>query len=613
MAGNRTNLYYLETLGNNPSALERSLAKINGVLSVNVDEEKKTVEYTIDEWSSDYDIFTEVMRICAEYGANIDFDHEPAESETVKEEAQEVVNEDAQEESVAEETQPEVEEESEEKEEKKEKTPLSERAQRVIELSLAIVAYIVSLFTTDITQYIFLAIAFAVAGYDALYEAFIKITKKQIFSEELIISIAFFASIFLGYAQYAVIALLLYSVVAFARKIIREEISKNPAFAQNSLTYTVVDGAGLKNVEYEKIEVGASVVCSQNSVIAFDGTLESDCEVEGFKGDKREAKAGESVYAGEKVLEDTQITVTAKGEDCEFGKYNKFINEGCNRKSGLVEKLQKNAQLYSICVFALCLLITFIPPIFAKSYSTGLIKWGYNAVIIAITSGLGFYIFSSEINLLSAFARGRKCKIGFAGMDSILKSAKAQKYFIDYENALCLNGEIKEDAKGAVRELKDAKITDVALVCSLNDEKAESVCKDLKIKEYYSRETQEEKNAELKKGVENNGVSVTTAKNFANVCDKNGSVVTFNCEKEGYNGDVCVASDEIAYLPYAVKLAKRTAKIEKANLILGFGVKAVILVLACLSLAELWWAVLADSIVSVICAVSAFINSKEIY
>ena len=67
----------------------------------------------------------------------------------------------------------------------------------------------------------FLAVSFALAGYDALYEAFVKITKKQIFSEELLISLAFLVSIVLGYATFAVIGLLLYSTVSFARKIIR--------------------------------------------------------------------------------------------------------------------------------------------------------------------------------------------------------------------------------------------------------------------------------------------------------------------------------------------------------------------------------------------------------
>ena len=64
MQENRRILFHLENVGNS-SAVERGLAKVNGVLSVKVNAEEKTLDYVIDEWASDYDVFTEVMRICA--------------------------------------------------------------------------------------------------------------------------------------------------------------------------------------------------------------------------------------------------------------------------------------------------------------------------------------------------------------------------------------------------------------------------------------------------------------------------------------------------------------------------------------------------------------------
>jgi cation transport ATPase len=313
MEENRKIVYYLEVLGN-ANLLERSIAKLNGVLSVRVDEQNSLLEYTIDEWASDYDVFTEVMRICSECGAAIDFD------KRVEEEC-ELLNEEesVDEEQVVQAEVEEVEENSSNGKKEKKNGGLSERTQRFIELGVAIAAYIVGLFLTGTTQYMFFAVSFAFAGYDALYEAFVKITKKQIFSEELLISLAFIGSILLGYTSFAVIGLLLYSTVSFARSIIREEIEKNPAFAKQEQKIALASEAGVKNVSYAQIKVGDSVVLYGGSVSAFDGELQNDCDVEDFKGAVRSLKSGEEIYAGEKLLSDAQIKITALEEDCRFG------------------------------------------------------------------------------------------------------------------------------------------------------------------------------------------------------------------------------------------------------------------------------------------------------
>ena len=96
-------------------------------------------------------------------------------------------------------------------------------------------------------------------------------------------------------------------------------------------------------------------------------------------------------------------------------------------------------------------------------------------------------------------------------------------------------------------------------------------------------------------------------------CNYVSTIVSPTCEEQGYTGGVCISSDQIAYLPYAVKLAKRTVKIQKFNFALGIIVKVVLVALAFLGMAKLWWAVLADAIVSVVCALASFINSKEMY
>ncbi len=600
----------------NCNAFVQSLIKVNGVIKVNVDANLKLLSYEIDEWASDYDVFTEVMRIADECGMEIDFGGLDAQqvdesSENDQNECVEVIENDDQ--SLLK-MDDEVEEEQSTK--AKKKGGLSERWQRVIELSAALVCYVIALFLEDIPQYIFLAMAFAVAGYDALYETFIKLTKKIIFSEELLISLAFFCSIFLGYAEYAVIAVLLYSVVAFAKKIVKEEIEKSPIFATPDQKVTLVGEDGVKKVNVEEVAVDSHVLLSSGCISPFDCVASAKTSVRSYKGEVREVVEGDLIFAGERIEDETEVQVVAIGQDCKYAKYNEFLKNAAKTNSPIAKTFKKHEQIINACVFGVCLIVAFVFPLFSQrySYSAMLPVWAYRAIIIASISGLSFYTFASEMNLLSALTRSRKCRLAFANYEAIVKVASVNKIFVDYEGALLDdNGILKEDATGAIRELKDYNLKDIALVCSVEESVADKLCKQLKIKECYLRSSKEEKLAEIKKLLNTGAICVTHTSEAENLDSERGAVVCLNCENGNFNGDVCISTDEIAYFPYAVKLAKRTVKIQKINFVLGAVVKVALIVLACLGFAELWWAVLADSLVSVACAVGALINSKEVY
>ncbi|MBR3863492.1 MAG: hypothetical protein IKJ19_00025 [Clostridia bacterium] len=614
MKESRVVCYKLIKVGN-CNAFVQSLIKVNGVIKVNVDDDLKILTYEIDEWASDYDVFTEVMRIADECGMEIDFDGAGAEEKDDSfENAESESGEKTENNQSSLNLQTEVEEEP--SSQPKKKGGLSERWQRVIELSAALICYVIALFLNDIPQYIFLAMAFAVAGYDALYETFIKLTKKIIFSEELLISLAFFCSIFLGYAKYAVIAVLLYSIVAFVKKFVKEEIEKSPVFANYDQTVTLLNEDGVKKVKIQQLTTQAHVLLDSGCVAPFDCTACSSSSVRTYKGKVREVNDGDLIYAGERIESELEVVVVALGDDCKYAKYNEFLKNAANTTSPIAKAFKKSEQIINASVFGVCLIIAFVFPLFSKQYSylAMLPVWAYRAIIIASISGLSFYTFASEMNLLSALTRSRKCRLAFLNYEAIVKVANSNKIFVDYEGALLdEKGNLKEDAVGAIRELKDFKLKDISLACTAEESVADAVCKKLKIKECYLRNSKEEKLAEIKNALGGGAICVTDTNEANALSGERGAVVCLNCESGGYNGDVCISSDEIAYVPYAIKLAKRTAKIQKSNLVLGIIVKVALIVLACFGVAELWWAVLVDSLVSLVCSICAFINSKEVY
>ena len=69
--------------------------------------------------------------------------------------------------------------------------------------------------------------------------------------------------------------------------------------------------------------------------------------------------------------------------------------------------------------------------------------------------------------------------------------------------------------------------------------------------------------------------------------------------------DVVLGRDSLLSLPAAVKISRRTRRIVWQNIIFAIGVKVIVMLLAALGLANMWWAVFADVGVTVLAVLNA--------
>lgn len=69
--------------------------------------------------------------------------------------------------------------------------------------------------------------------------------------------------------------------------------------------------------------------------------------------------------------------------------------------------------------------------------------------------------------------------------------------------------------------------------------------------------------------------------------------------------DIVLMNDDIANLPLAVRIARKTRRIVTQNIVFALGVKIAVLVLAAFGLGNMWLAVFADVGVSVIAILNA--------
>ena len=60
------------------------------------------------------------------------------------------------------------------------------------------------------------------------------------------------------------------------------------------------------------------------------------------------------------------------------------------------------------------------------------------------------------------------------------------------------------------------------------------------------------------------------------------------------SADIVLMDDKPSRLPLAVKLARKTMRIVRENIVFALGVKLLILALGALGFANMWWAVFGD-------------------
>lgn len=608
---------YALTKISDTDGFREEIAGISGVLSVSVDAEKMTLEYTIDDWTSEYDVFTAVLGIAEAYGVEFNF-NEPNETDeqTLNEEQpskEEPEEEELDDETDSEEDEPEK-DGGERENRKKKKKELSETVQRAIELSIAAVCFICGLFFEDTLMLIFLSVAFALAGYEVLYRAIVKIAKKQIINEELILSLAFFACILLGKSAEAVAAMLTYSLASFALK------AGTSAVESHSPTYSVPEKCRRMSGENkavrvapEEIVVGDNVFFKKDERCLFDGTVKTATVVVAYDGTERTLEEGDAVYAGEKFCKNAVVEVE-KTIGC--GKYDERNARAVSvaRSKGKISKfIEAKACVYLPCFLAFCSVLAFVPPIFCDGYAQGLSRWGYTAAIIAASCSSLLLCGTESLALFAAILPASKRGVMPADCVAAEKLEKADDAYIDRESVMTDENGMKGDCRGAALELKDFGVTPV-MVTSLPSGEAVELCAEYKYPAYAAEKDDSSKVDIFDKALKDGKIVVVgedCLKKYG-LTEEKGVLAVYGNESCDYAGSVAVTSGRLADLPFAVKLAARTTKIRKASFIAQLAVKGVLAVLALCGIAELWWAFLADTLVGIGFCIAAVLNKNEV-
>ena len=655
MRENRKNKFYLEKTGDF-AAFEQKVKGISGVLSASVDVSISVLTYELDDLASDYDAFAAVVQAAEDTGCVIDFEKtdeenakaaesgsagenptenkagelsEPLEEaeafarESVYERADFVKNDNKSGGAESGENGENYEDaDGKSEKSKKHRKRLSETAQCLIELGIGIVALIIGHFVNnDYGKMFMFALAFAVSGYELIYDVICDVTAKRIFTPELLVILGIAASLFLGYPEQAVAVTLIFFAAKIAARGLKSFALGKTAAKNIDERYTILIKKDKKTKEKETrlidINAGDELSFKKGEICPLEATLTSPLSTvlrtaAVFENgetqpqtSERELKKGDKILKGDEFLSDSTACVKSGFLSGLSVRQKDFISR-VEEKNEIEKFFDKKGNLVCGIAIILLLAVTFVAPVFSVTYLSGLYRWGYAMATVAVLCGAALTVSASSIAGIVSLAIGYdKGVMAFKQKDCV-KAEKCKTVAFDFENTLLKDGEIKPDAFGAALELKDCGKR-LALLTLLPGEEAKETCKKLKISEYYCFNTEEEKLEKIKELQAENVLCITTAGKAEDY------FIALSAGKDlEVNAAAYVESDEIAFVPYVYKLALKAAKSKKFALWFSVCVKAVLAVLAAFGITQIWWVACADLLAGVICLTAAVIGIKEV-
>ena len=184
-----------------------------------------------------------------------------------------------------------------------------------------------------------------------------------------------------------------------------------------------------------------------------------------------------------------------------------------------------------------------------------------------------------------------------------------------FEGAVVISDTIKDGAKEAIRDMKQVGVRHTVMLTGDRREAAETVAQTLGIDEVHAEllpggkveqveallkaEKQKERLAFVGDGI--NDAPVLTRADIGIAMGSMGSDAAIEA------ADIVLMDDDVTKIASVVRITRKTLRIVKQNIVFALAIKALVLILGALGMANMWEAVFADVGVSVI----AILNSMR--
>ncbi len=478
-------------------------------------------------------------------------------------------------------------------------------------------------------------LALSFVGLSILREAIVSACSGDVFTEFTLMSLAAIGAFVIGEYPEGVAVMLLYAVGEFfqdkavdaVRGNIKSLVNIRPLRARVKIPCSQAGkGEGdTKIVDPMEVTVGECIVVKKGERVCVDGEVVSkgglfDTSSLTGESEPRYISEGEEVLSGMILLENSvEIRTLRIASESELERILRMVEDAGERKSHTELFIRRFARVYTPVIMGLALLIVVLPLMFSAEYNFRF--WLYKALMLLVVSCPCALVISVPLSYYSAIGIASKRGILFKGGSYIDALCRVKYMFFDKTGTLTKPGavtidevpandgssdvpefseELKDDAATTISALKSLGIEEVIILSGDRMEKVEKIANAVGADRYFAELLPEGKlvhlNQTLREGklcaFVGDGVNDAPVLRSANVGIAMGAL---GSEAAVESADVVLKTDQLSKLPEAVRIARKTEKIVKENIMGVLAVKVLILLLGFIGVTSLWGAVFADS------------------
>ena len=609
--------------------IKQEFSLISGVIAFNVDKDNETVDYALDQWSSDYDAFSKISEICEKRNLELVFDEDEVVETEVEEEQITIAEEDT------------FEEEEKVVKNKLTRADIIEKGILAV-LALAFLGVGALLNKFPNVQPWILMLGFTVASYEVLYEVVVKATEKVYVAEEIITFFGALVLTYLGYTAIATVIMILYSSLCFSVSYAKHKIAiKKEKLTEkiNSCEDEDVKKALNEKLSFieEKENAYSSKLCNLNQKrlvlnLSFVGLAILAIFVPPFFTIKSywSALANKWLYLGASILvlsgfgevlfsnAHTELLAVLKAYDngVTVNSLNKLLKL-TSKDTVVFDKagvLTEDAKVVSVEGEERTLLLALTAVNGLEGHVANAVKLyakdltELEAVNVDVTPNMGV---SYNVDGESVLVGNKRFLKEKSIITEELKDGCSHLYVCVNGNLigyLTLSVEVYDDSFGAIAEIKNDLGLKTELLSADEGDVVVNVKKSLQLDKAISGASPKFKADKIN---ELNAVYVANEIN-----DKETLALVEDAIAFGNNSSISITNKSIRKVPFILKLAKRTEKILSFNKKFPIASKAFLIALAIAlrvftSLNFIWWVFALDVLSRGLTVVRAMLNSSD--
>ncbi|MEE3725196.1 heavy metal translocating P-type ATPase [Riemerella anatipestifer] len=280
-------------------------------------------------------------------------------------------------------------------------------------------------------------LAYLPVGFPVLKEAVESISKGEIFSEFLLMSIATIGAFAIGEYPEGVAVMLFYAVgeVFQTLAVKRAKANIKTLLDQRPDEVTIIQNNEAKTVKAESVNIGEIIQLKSGEKLGLDGVLLSETSsfnTAALTGEsKPDTKAkGETVLAGMINLNTVaQIEVTTAYTDSKLSKILELVQNATSQKAPTELFIRKFAKIYTPIVVLLAVAICLLPYFFVADYQ--FTDWLYRALVFLVISCPCALVISIPLGYFGGIGAASKNGILFKGSNFLDVLANIQNVVMD--------------------------------------------------------------------------------------------------------------------------------------------------------------------------------------